>query len=112
GLWEADTGRPIGAPLPRRPLALSRVAFRPDGRMLAVAGEARTHLWEVGGPVGGTTERVRVWVEEMTGLRLDDQSGVRRLSAEEQRQRRRELGRLGGPPESGGAGPPGPSAPA
>jgi tetratricopeptide (TPR) repeat protein len=44
--------------------------------------------------------RLKVWVETLTGLELDEQSGIRVLDALAWTERRRQLRQLGGPPDT------------
>jgi WD40 repeat protein len=77
-IWDVATGKQVGPAL-THPYGLTRVAVRPDGRMLAFSGTGGTRLWEVPAPVAGSPQEVRHWVEQVTGLELDDQGSVRPL---------------------------------
>jgi WD40 repeat protein len=97
-LWEAATGKPIGPPLVHES-EVADVAFSPDGRTVVTGSYDRTaRLWPVPPPVAGEAEQVRVWVEVLTGLELDEDGVIRTLDAPTWEQRRRRLERLGGPP--------------
>jgi WD40 repeat protein len=98
-LWEAATGRPLGAPYPH-PAALHAVAFSPDGRTLLTGCEdGLARFWEVPAPLEGEAERIAVWVRVLTGMELDDNDAVRVLDAAAWRRWRQRLEQLGGAPE-------------
>jgi WD40 repeat protein len=53
--WDARSGRPLGAAL-RIPVALSQLAWSPDGRRLAVAGGVGLVIWDL--PSGRSMHRL------------------------------------------------------
>lgn len=95
-LWDVSTGNRIG-PAPGQ-TGMARVAFSLDGRHLAVAGKwGRIALWETPQPMRGTSERLRLSVETLAGMELDEQQIIRSLDPDEVQRRRARLDELGGP---------------
>jgi NAD-reducing hydrogenase large subunit len=68
--------------------------------------------WEVPEPVAGSPVEVRLWVEQLTGLEMDDQGTVRELSAAQVTERRRRLEEQGALVTLGPSTRPGPPGPA
>jgi WD40 repeat protein len=97
-LWDLATGKPLGPPL-RHSNRVVRVAFSTDGRHVASASNGgQVQRADVPEPLGGRPERVRCWLEVLTGLRIDAQHKVRKLGAAELEKCREQLRTLGGPP--------------
>jgi WD40 repeat protein len=97
-LWDWATGKPLGLPFPH-PHKVTQVDFHPDGRLLLTGcWDTTARFWSVPEPVQGDAERIRLWVELLTGLELDVHGGVRDLPADTLAQRRRRLEGLDGPP--------------
>lgn len=96
-LWDVATGRPIGAPV-RHPSLISAAALSPDGSRLVIAGaDGLTRMWEVATePLPGDAEQVRLWVQVLTGMELDESGNARLLDAEVWLERRRALETQGG----------------
>jgi WD40 repeat protein/tRNA A-37 threonylcarbamoyl transferase component Bud32 len=100
--WDVATGIPVGPPL--RHLGLvTAVAFAPDGRSaLTGSYDGSTHRWDAPAPLADDAGRARLWVEALTGLRLDATAGgtgaVTTLDARDWEQTRRRLNALGGSP--------------
>ncbi len=98
-VWDAATGQPIG-PIMRVPDAVHRVAFIEDGTTLFTDGVV-ARLFRVPADLPDELDRVAAWVEVITGLRLDQQRGlIEVLDNAAWLERREQLMRLGGPPES------------
>jgi WD40 repeat protein/tRNA A-37 threonylcarbamoyl transferase component Bud32 len=96
-LWERATGRPLGPPLAHQD-ELSAATFSPDGcRVLTASLDGTARVWAVPRPVEGNPDRVRLWVEARTGLRLDEKDQLDVLTAAERAQRRLALGPDGAP---------------
>ena len=67
-LWDTATGKPLGPPLPH-PAAVSALALHPDGRRMATGSvDGTIRLWAVPAPVTGEVERLRLWIEVLTGM--------------------------------------------
>jgi WD40 repeat protein len=96
-LWLTATGKRLGAPL-RHQGWVSPVAFSPDGKMVLTAGPAGAKLWPVPLVVDGSPERIKLWIQVLTGAQLDQQGTVQALDAKTWQERRRRLAKLGGPP--------------
>ena len=99
-IWDVATAKPIGPRLVHE-AALRTAAFFAGGAQI-VTGTATgtTRFWAVSStPMQGAVERIKVWLQVVTGMELDSESGeVRVLEAKDWQQRRRSLRRLGGPP--------------
>jgi WD40 repeat protein len=96
-LWEAATGKPIGPPLVHDG-EVAALAFSPDGRTLLTGSwDKAARLWPVPAPVEGDPERVRLWVEVLTGMELDEDGVIHALEAATWQQRRQHLEEIGGP---------------
>jgi WD40 repeat protein len=91
-LWDAATGQPLGAPWRFR-RGVFGVAFRADGRAILTAAHAdkTIWLWDVPEPVEGPTDRLRLWVQMLTGLELGASGLVHVLDASSWRERQRQL---------------------
>ncbi|HEY7159330.1 MAG TPA: protein kinase [Gemmataceae bacterium] len=101
-LWDTATGKPIGPPVHHNE-AVPFVAFTPDGKRMmsgSVNGEFRAQ--DVPRPLPGDTERIRCWVEVLTGMELDAEGTIRDLDADALQRRREQLNELGGPPDRAG----------
>jgi len=78
------------------------VAFGLDGRTLLTASreDKTVRVWDSPSPVEGSKERLRLWVQAITGSELEpEQDAIRVLDTPTWRERRRRLEELGGPPE-------------
>jgi WD40 repeat protein len=97
--WDVATGKPLGAPL-RHPDAVVSAAYTTDGTSVATACADRTaRRWRTPPlPLAGDVQRIRLWVETLTGMELDDAGAVHDLAPEAVEQRRRQLDERGGPP--------------
>jgi eukaryotic-like serine/threonine-protein kinase len=98
-LWDSALGQPLGPVMNHDKQVLS-VLFSHDGKKLLTTSEDRSaSLWRAPTLVSGTAERIKLWVEVITGMELDEDGIVRGLSAQEWERRRQELRELGGPPD-------------
>jgi hypothetical protein len=74
-------------------------AISPDGRHLAVGQQnGLVALWRTPQAMEGTPERLRAWVEGLTGMELHQEDTLHPLSPDELNQRRLRLEELGSPP--------------
>jgi Flp pilus assembly protein TadD len=75
------------------------VAFSPDGKtILSASWDEVARLWNTA-ELPDDLPRLKVWVETLTGLELNEQSGIRVLDASAWTGRRRRLHQMGGPPD-------------
>jgi eukaryotic-like serine/threonine-protein kinase len=99
-LWDAATARPLGKPLVHQGPVYA-AAFSPDGQTALTGGDDKTaRLWSIPSPVRGDVGRIRLWVQVLTGVELDEQGDYRVLDAATWQERRDLLRRRGGPPGS------------
>ena len=97
-LWHMASGRQIGSPL-RHSGHIYALAFRPDGKVLLTGSLDRSAVfWKVPEPVEGSLERVRLWIESLTGMEMKDNDVVLPLELEQLHERRARLNALGGVP--------------
>jgi WD40 repeat protein len=80
--WDAASGEPLGATRWHR-VTRAVVDFHPDGSRIATSGEdGIVRQWHAPAPPWqGSPEQARLWVEELTGLTLDEQGTVSERSA-------------------------------
>ncbi len=97
-LWDVKTGLPIGPVLEQGGYVWA-VAFSSDGRTALTASADTARLWFLPRTVDDSSERLRLWVEVMTWMTMDDQGGTRRLKTEEWNKKQQALNALGGAPE-------------
>jgi WD40 repeat protein len=97
--WDAGSGKPLG-PVLQHAAGVRAVAFDRAGQRAATGSrDGVVHQWCLPPPpVEGSPERLRLWVEVLTGMELDPQGAVRDLTSDELGERRRRLEELGGPP--------------
>jgi WD40 repeat protein/tetratricopeptide (TPR) repeat protein len=98
-LWGIATGQLIGPLLSHRG-SVDAVAFSPDGKtILSSSWDEAARLWNTA-ELPDDLPRIEAWVETLTGLELNEQSGIRVLDTSAWTERRRRLREMGGPPDS------------
>jgi WD40 repeat protein/tRNA A-37 threonylcarbamoyl transferase component Bud32 len=98
-LWDAATGKPIGPPI-NHGEAVHFVSFTADGkRMMSMSVNSEFRAQDVPSSLKGDAERIRCWVEVLTGMELDAQGVIHDLDADALQRRREQLRDLGGPPD-------------
>jgi eukaryotic-like serine/threonine-protein kinase len=95
-LWDASTGKPIGAALPHSALA---VAFHPDGQVVLTGGRQGTaQFWTVPRPLSGDANQVLLWTKIVTAADVDDNGVLHMLDPESVRELHRQWERKGAVP--------------
>jgi WD40 repeat protein/tetratricopeptide (TPR) repeat protein len=98
-LWDVATGQLIGPLLSHRG-NVDAVAFSPDGKtILSASWDESARLWNTA-ELPDDLPRLKAWVETLTGLELNEQSGIRVLDSPAWTERRRRLRQMGGPPDT------------
>ena len=102
-LWDSATSQPIGPRL-HHPKLVQTVEFLADGKTLSVSGGMNSEVrhFAISPLLPDDAECMAIWVEVITGLRLDKEQGlIEVLDNAAWLQSRDRLERLGGPPETG-----------
>jgi len=98
-LWDAATGKAIGPPM-QHGEAVHYVAFTADGkRMMSMSVNAEFRSQDVPSSLTGDAQRIRCWVELLTGMELDAEGAIHDLGPDALQERRQRLRQLGGPPD-------------
>jgi hypothetical protein len=89
---------PLSAPSPSTLLYIGSRNYVPPKHAFGL--DSAGSLWQIAQPnaVPGNPERVRIWVEVITGFELDDTGEVQQLHPAAWQQRKERLAELGGPP--------------
>ncbi len=96
-LWETATSKPLGSPLQHQgPVAA--VFLSSDGKTALTGSLDKTaRLWQLA-RFADDPERIALWAQVITGIEADPNGNARVLSADEWRERKTRLEKLGGPP--------------
>jgi tetratricopeptide (TPR) repeat protein len=90
-LWDAATSKPIGPPMEHASPVRS-IAFGPDGKALITVTDGHTaQLWNVPTPLAGDPERISLWAEALSNMKLNPSDDTSVLDVRESEQRRAEL---------------------
>jgi WD40 repeat protein len=96
-IFDLETGRSISPPLSHHE-GVSDAAFSPDGKhVLTGSWDGTARLWDVPEPLPDEADRIMVWVETLTGLRVGPTVTGDLLPAKEWEDRKKALDKLGGP---------------
>jgi WD40 repeat protein len=96
-LWDAVTGKALGPPMGHQDRVYA-VAFSPDGKTaLTASHDGTARFWKVPLPLDGDVQRIKLWVQCLTGEELDEHGVIRRINGETLEERRLRLHKLGGP---------------
>jgi WD40 repeat protein/tRNA A-37 threonylcarbamoyl transferase component Bud32 len=96
-LWDVQLGRPLDAPYPVHVVG-GGVGFSGDGkRILLAARDGVVRVYPVPVPVPGSVERVRRWIEVITGTEMGEHDSLRPLDRKTWEQRQHELVPLDSP---------------
>jgi WD40 repeat protein/tRNA A-37 threonylcarbamoyl transferase component Bud32 len=90
-LWDCRVGVPLTPPLEHGSEVLAVAQHPTQPLLLTATRNGLVYLWERPQPVPGDIPEIRRWVQALTGLELDDQGSVHRLSRDELRQLRRQI---------------------
>jgi len=108
-LWDVATRRRIGRPMNRKEIGFKNeqlwtLTFSPDGTRILVRGDFRgpgigtsALLWRAPALVEGDVESVELWIQDITGLELDQRGETRSLTPKELRDRHQRLAQRGEP---------------
>ncbi len=98
GFWYMPTCRQISPGLGRGG-AVSAVALSPDGNRVAKGElDGTVRIQPTPTPVSDQVDKLRLWVQVLTGLESDPTTGGRTLDREEWLEKKRLLDSMGGPP--------------
>ena len=79
-LWHAVTGEPIGPPLEHQQV-VNVIVSSPDGKFVLTASDDHTaQLWVMPSPVEGDFEALKLWVQVITALTMDDHGTISPLT--------------------------------
>jgi WD40 repeat protein len=107
-LWDTTTLKPIGPPL-KHTCRWPKGAFSFDGdQILLVDRDGEIQMWDAPpGPLEGDLRQISCWVEVVTGLQLDAETGdILVLDGPSWRKRRKQLTAVGGQPAVSSLPPP------
>ena len=83
-LWDAVSGQLLDRQSERQSGLVHDIAFRPDGRALAVGlGDGTTEYVDVAYPVEGEVDELALWSKVVSNARLDDDGSLVRLDHSE-----------------------------
>ena len=95
-LWQTATGKAVG-PAVRSDKPIMAVAFSPDGRTLRMSDGREVRSMDAPTAVQGEADRIRLWVQVMTGAERDADGVIRTLDVPTWQERRRRLDESPGP---------------
>jgi WD40 repeat protein len=96
-LWDAGRGTRLDHWL--RDSQFAAAAFSPDGKTVLLGRDKSAEFWEVPQPLQGDPERILLWIQQLTGVDLDEYDNVRQLDSAALDRISRRLLELGGPPK-------------
>jgi len=102
-LWDAASGMPLGPTIPH-PNAVVTVAFSPDAKtFITGCDDQAVRMFRNVSELPDDLDRIATWVEVLTGLTLGAEHGtLQALDAAAWQERRQQLEKRGGPPETAG----------
>jgi eukaryotic-like serine/threonine-protein kinase len=103
-LWDIATGQPLSPALDHGG-SIDSVAYSPDGKTIVAAtlrpsAKTKVRMWHLPTLLDHDLTRIELWVEMITGLRVDDLGIIHSLDLEGWKTRRARLHQLGGPPKT------------
>jgi WD40 repeat protein len=92
-VWEVATRRPVGLPL-EHPAPIDSAALSPDGQSALLLGGGQVRVWPVQPRREQRIDGVRLWVELVTEMEVDDQGAFHPLDGGAWEDRRRQFVQL------------------
>src|SRR5262249_21760872 len=87
--WDEKLARPVGPPLTHS--GLLALGFQGDSRAVVTVSSSDVRTWHVPVPVRASHGHLNLWVQTITGLRLDAGGGTSWLTKDEWEERYRQF---------------------